>query len=245
MQLNEIWPTGGWGSLEYGTVGKGFTKGQVKGGRWKPLQYWFKSSLFADVIATCGTSAGPRRGPPGPPTCYVRNDRADQTFEGQVALTTFELNGNGSAIDLLTVNVSLPAGLGAMHWFPLPQNELPPRNSTALISTVTDVDGKIISSHMIQLAQPKDVIVSKATISVEIANSPNADGSIDIAVKSDKVALFVTLTSLAQGRFSDNAFFLPATTKTVQFIPFLPLHSSEDMAMLKATLRVEDHSAYL
>lgn len=26
-QLNEIWPTGGWGSIEYGTVG--FTGGQV------------------------------------------------------------------------------------------------------------------------------------------------------------------------------------------------------------------------
>jgi len=35
-QHNEIWPTGGWGSLEYGTVG--FTSGQVLGGRWKPLQ---------------------------------------------------------------------------------------------------------------------------------------------------------------------------------------------------------------
>ena len=37
-QLNEVWPTGGWGSIEYGTVG--FTKGQVRGGRWKPLHYW-------------------------------------------------------------------------------------------------------------------------------------------------------------------------------------------------------------
>ena len=34
-QLNEIWPTGGWGSLEYGTVG--YTPGQVVGGRWKPV----------------------------------------------------------------------------------------------------------------------------------------------------------------------------------------------------------------
>ena len=34
-QFNEIWPTGGWGSVEYGTVG--FTKGQVIGGRWKVL----------------------------------------------------------------------------------------------------------------------------------------------------------------------------------------------------------------
>ena len=30
-QLNEIWPTGGWGSLEYGTPGH--SAGQVIGGR--------------------------------------------------------------------------------------------------------------------------------------------------------------------------------------------------------------------
>merc|ERR1719305_2178020 len=51
-QYNEIWPTGGWGSIEYGTVG--YTKGQVIGGRWKPLHYWYKSTIFADVMATCG-----------------------------------------------------------------------------------------------------------------------------------------------------------------------------------------------
>ena len=33
-QFNEIWPTGGWGSIEYGTP----REGQVIGGRWKPLQ---------------------------------------------------------------------------------------------------------------------------------------------------------------------------------------------------------------
>ena len=32
-QFNEIWPTGGWGSIEYGTP----VAGQVLGGRWKPL----------------------------------------------------------------------------------------------------------------------------------------------------------------------------------------------------------------
>jgi hypothetical protein len=36
-QLSEIWPTGGWGSLEYGTPG---VAGQVIGGRWKLLHHW-------------------------------------------------------------------------------------------------------------------------------------------------------------------------------------------------------------
>ena len=48
-QLNEIWPTGGWGSLEYGTVG--FTRGQVLGGRWKPLHHLMEQHLYRDTIA--------------------------------------------------------------------------------------------------------------------------------------------------------------------------------------------------
>jgi len=49
-QLNEIWPTGGWGSIEYPV------KGQVVGVRWKPVHYWFRRSIFADVMATCGNT---------------------------------------------------------------------------------------------------------------------------------------------------------------------------------------------
>ena len=36
-QFNEIWPTGGWGTIEYGSK----VPGQVLGGRWKPAQYWY------------------------------------------------------------------------------------------------------------------------------------------------------------------------------------------------------------
>eukprot|EP00463_Aulacantha_scolymantha_P006251 TRINITY_DN783_c1_g1_i1.p1 TRINITY_DN783_c1_g1~~TRINITY_DN783_c1_g1_i1.p1 ORF type:complete len:371 (+),score=60.07 TRINITY_DN783_c1_g1_i1:217-1329(+) len=68
-QYNEIWPTGGWGSIEYGTP----VKGQVIGGRWKPLQYWYKSSIYADVMATCGQGG----------QCYVKNDSPFQ-FVGSV-----------------------------------------------------------------------------------------------------------------------------------------------------------------
>merc|ERR1719230_2216838 len=50
-QYNEIWPTGGWGSIEYGNPR---FPGQVVGGRWKPLQYLYKASIYSDVMATCG-----------------------------------------------------------------------------------------------------------------------------------------------------------------------------------------------
>ena len=101
-----------------------------------------------------------------------------------------------------------------------------------------------MSEHMVQLAKPMDMRVPAAKVSFKVAPKANADGTIDIAVTSDKVALWVTLTTLAQGRFSDNAFFLPAATKTVQFVPFSPSTAADDLAVLQASLRVEDFSMY-
>ena len=50
------------------------------------------------------------------------------------------------------------------------------------------------------------------------------------------------LTTLANGRFSDNAFLMtPAKPLTIQFVPFGDL----DLAKLKASLRVEHVAAYL
>ena len=73
-QLNEIWPTGGWGSIEYGTPG---VPGQVVGGRWKPLHYFLRKSAFADVVAVCGKGG----------LCFVKNDRPMQPFAGTVTVT--------------------------------------------------------------------------------------------------------------------------------------------------------------
>jgi len=56
------------------------------------------------------------------------------------------------------------------------------------------------------------------------------------------VALWVTLTTRAQGRFTNNAFLLPATTITVQFVPFGVPPAPDDLAVLQASLRVEDYS---
>ena len=68
-QYNEIWPTGGWGSIEYGTP----VAGQVLGGRWKTLQYLYRRSIYSDVMATCGEGG----------ECYVKND-APYPFTGNV-----------------------------------------------------------------------------------------------------------------------------------------------------------------
>ena len=92
-QFNEIWPTGGWGSIEYGTP----VSGQVLGGRWKPLHYFYKRSLYADVMATCGAGGW----------CYVKNDRAGETFFGQVQVEALEFaSGRRSTLTTQTTKIS-------------------------------------------------------------------------------------------------------------------------------------------
>jgi beta-mannosidase len=44
-----VWPTGGWGSLEYGPA-PGFTAGQVVGGRWKPIHHMYAQHLYRDTV---------------------------------------------------------------------------------------------------------------------------------------------------------------------------------------------------
>ena len=72
-----------------------------------------------------------------------------------------------------------------------------------------------------------------------------ASGTADkptVSVTTDQAALYVTLTTLAQGRFSDNAFLLlPGETKQLAFVPF----TGFDYAELQSSLRVEHVASYM
>jgi len=94
---------------------------------------------------------------------------------------------------------------------------------------------RLLSTNEVLLAPPAKLALSKASVTFEVSAAPNADGSVDITLTADATALYVTLTTLAHGRFSDNAFALPTGKATVQFIPFGDL----DVPTLKASLRVE------
>lgn len=98
---NEIWPTGGWGSIEYGSP----VPGQVEGGRWKPLHYALKSSTFADQLSTCNTAGA----------CFVRND-SPFPFSGKVRLRVLNTL-NGKDTYLADKELSMPAGAGVAEWF--------------------------------------------------------------------------------------------------------------------------------
>ena len=111
-----------------------------------------------------------------------------------------------------------------------------------LRATITAADGSLMSDNVIPLTKPANMAISNATVELAVAPSPNADGTVDIRISTDHVAVFVTLTTRADGRFSDNAFLLlPSIGATVQFVPFGPL----DRAALDRSLRVEHLASYI
>ena len=98
-----------------------------------------------------------------------------------------------------------------------------------------------ISVNEILLAPPKDLKLPAATVSATVAPRANADGTVDVELHASAAALYVTLTTLAHGRFSDNAFAMAKGQATVQFLPIGP----PDVALLERTLRVEHLQANL
>jgi len=73
----------------------------------------------------------------------------------------------------------------------------------------------------------------------KISWSVSRDGVVSL--KSDRVAVYVVLTTQAQGRFSENAFLMDTPTKDVSFLSFSKVL---DVKTLRDTLRVEHVQQY-
>ena len=167
-QLNEIWPTGGWGSLEYGTTG--FTKGQVLGGRWKPLHHWMAEHLFADVIATCGV-----QGHFGTPHCFVKNDGIT-AFEGDVTITALRLS-DGATVPFLQQHVTLAVGPSATVWLDANASTwaaLTAGGDHVLEASVVSASGALVSRHTILPAAPT---------SLDLAPSPHTPTAANLTAR--------------------------------------------------------------
>jgi hypothetical protein len=68
-----------------------------------------------------------------------------------------------------------------------------------------------------------------------------SNGDITITVSTTATALYVVLTTLANGRFSDNAFMLETgEPRALQFIPWGAASDAKvTLALLKRSLRLE------
>eukprot|EP01050_Picozoa_sp_SAG11_P036628 SAG11_NODE_14034_length_628_cov_0.618147_1_plen_182_part_10 len=164
---------GGWGSIEYGTVGH--TKGQVLGGRWKPLQHWYKASIYADIAATCGV-----RGRPddtnssatavaaagidaGKTICYVKND-SPRPFIGKVEVESVDF-ATGKASVVKSLAVDMVAGAGVVQWFAL--DKAVDGTAEMLMVTVTGKDGSTESRNPVAFATPAKMKLPKATVTAK------------------------------------------------------------------------------
>ena len=237
--LNDQWPTGGWGTLEYGSDA---VAGQVLGGRWKPIHYLLRRTLFADVIATCGAAGRLARFA----TCYVRNDGATP-FHGSVRISAVEFSTGKSTL-LTTFDARLPAGPGALRLLPtLPLDRID--GSTHLLLARCNVasapagghrrdpsaSGGLVSRNEVLLAPPDELLLPAASVHVAVQSLRGDGDTVKVKLTANATALFVHLTTLANGRFSDNFFLLPPGSRTVLFLPFGPL----DEKLLRSSVRVD------
>jgi hypothetical protein len=95
----------------------------------------------------------------------------------------------------------------------------PPKDDEVFLVSVTDVGGDVLIDEYVVLGNvPKNLrgLSTNATISV-LSIEADEMGNAIIVLQSNGVALYVVLTTLAEGSFDDNAFLLkPITLPKVQ-----------------------------
>ena len=128
-------PTPPPGSLEYG----GPKPGQPLGGRWKPLHYWYRRSIFAPVMATCGLASSRPPHDHSPPLvqCYAKND-LPLPFDGEVRVDRVHLM-SGTVTQVDRRQLTMAAGAGTSEWWTLNAAV----NATVEVLKVTVVEAPI------------------------------------------------------------------------------------------------------
>jgi hypothetical protein len=199
--LGEIWPCGGWGSLEYGAE----APGALVGGRWKPSHYTLKHA-FADVITSCGWSNSGLR-------CYLRNDSPWAVDSAVVTVSLVHLSGGGASSTggqwrspLVQFETPIPsvgetpasAPSNGLIWFcPTrtgPAGQLPScENSTAseagslsehgcatngtdcVLNITVRSHGRVtLAENMLALALPKHLHIQRTVVTAEVVQTSKA-----------------------------------------------------------------------
>ena len=268
-QLNEIWPTGGWGSIEYGASN---AAGQVTGGRWKPLHHLLESTMFRDVVASCEISG----------RCYIRNDGMEP-FRGKVELTLRRFQ-DGEVMFSREEIVTLSAGPAELQWFCLRSKATSSSVNIRSIDILSDetcatvretlvsvgcsangadcmlflksieglpgglhFKGNEYSMNEMILAFPKSLDLPETTVSVAV--QAGVDVMFYVVVTAEGgMAVATTLTSECPGRFDANTFALLPGVESARSIRFLPFVEAANVCSLdgfRASLRVEHLQQYL
>jgi len=106
---------------------------------------------------------------------------------------------------------------------------------------VYDANGDVVFQNPTLLAAPGNITIGSANVAFTVG-AEQANGEVPITITSDAPALFISLTTLASGRFSDNSFnILSPGSRTITFVPF----DDFDYDQLVTTLRIEHLGQYL
>lgn len=188
--------------------------------------------------------------------CIVKNDNALAGLGATVTLTAVAF-ADGSRRALGSAQVSLPVGAGVGAWLCINGASIDnscPSMGAALASVgcsittcaieaavVDNASGAVVAENFLLAEIPGNLQLPAATLDVSVG-SPAPDGSVPVTVTSSATALYVQLTSQAQGRFSSNAFpMMGASSVVVNYLPFY----ATDADVLAQTLRVEHLAQYL
>eukprot|EP01047_Picozoa_sp_COSAG01_P027786 COSAG01_NODE_1845_length_9070_cov_16.651806_5_plen_195_part_00 len=183
--------------------------------------------------------------------------------DAEVVFTAIHLV-DGRATALSRANLTLPRGANSVAWFcagggkPTPpavclgwQALLPTIGCTAsgtncvITATVTDVaNGAVLASNVQLLTPPGKLNASRTVRITALVGEANAtDGSVPVTITAASgsgsggggaPALFVTLSTAANGRFDDNFLTLLQGSRVLRFLPFAP----DQRDVLAHTLRV-------
>mmetsp|Transcript_2956 Transcript_2956/g.6363 ORF Transcript_2956/g.6363 Transcript_2956/m.6363 type:complete len:172 (-) Transcript_2956:899-1414(-) len=158
-----------------------------------------KSSLFVDQIAACGEGD----------LCYVRNDHYE-TVNFSVAFEAWDIE---DMAPLRTYEYGNKLEGGSIDWFELPFN-FTLDTQVILVKLNVHGDSFVTSDPMVSETvylkdMPKSIKGLHNPVLIEILDIHGTqNGDAAIILRSDKLALFVVLTTRAEGVFSDNCFFL-------------------------------------
>ena len=146
----------------------------------------YKKSIYADVMATCGSVGGPDSNSTDTmlaiaegaeytfsdgASCYVKND-SPKPFKGSVDVSTIALS-TGKVTSTKKVTVDMPAGAGVTEWFKV---EGAVNGAEEMLRVVvTDSDGTVTSDNPVPFAYPKNMKLPKAKVTVAVGEQLGND----------------------------------------------------------------------
>ncbi|TCR83992.1 glycoside hydrolase family 2 protein [Rhizobium sp. BK376] len=195
-QLNDTWPVASWSSLDYG-------------GRWKAMHYLVRRFFQPVAIAAI----------PSEDNSKIRFSLVNDTFHDisvDLAVSLIDMKGKRTSLRTVQAVCSPDAACTALT---IDASEVPEGHLLAWHFTASNGMGG--QGHFVN-GTYKALELEPAGLEV-LHEEVEGDGTVEITVTSQGLALFVMIETEIEGRYSDNAFDLAAgESRRIVFTPTTP-----------------------